>query len=822
MVERMVGGSGGRGGAKLRPGPAARLALRSFRRRPASALAAVVTLALGIAAAATIYAVLHGFTRPLPVPGGAEVVQIRPLAARGGEDVSVGSDVLATWADAPVLAEVGAFSVRSPLVRAGGDAPVRVQAAELSPEVFRLLRVQPSLGRLPRAAGDDEPVEVLVGARTAGALLGSDGAVLGRTLYIGDRPAVIVGVMPEGFGFPYSQSFWWVSSELGRRPPAVGAPGTGGVELVARLASGVSPALAARQLSERLARLRGIREPGADPVKVEVKGFTRDRGEGGEVVALSALLGLVLLLVLVSTANVANLFLTRSEERAHLLTVHAALGAGPGQVALQLLGESLILSLVGGLVGLAAGSVAVSFIQRTLAANWGFFWMKVTVDPPVVAFTLVLAVVLAVASGAAPALGTLRPDLSTALRADTAGSGRRTSRSSVALLTAQVAFSTAALVLALLMSLGLARMGRSGSELPRGELVMGSLTLDSIRYPDEAARADVRRRLEETLERAGARDAVLSTGIPGFRTESATLEVEGGTPPPDGSRARVGVLGVTPSFFDAFGLSAREGRLLREGDGDSGEPAVVLSPDLADDAFPGVDPIGRRIHLSDGSAAGTWYHVVGVATTPYHEGTRLRWAYVPIATRDPTTFFVALRASHGDGLAFAPALRSAVRTVDPELSLDGSMLGPPVYTLGQMLDYVGRFYRTTGLLALVGALGAVLVALLGVYGVLALDLRRRSRELGVRMALGAARSGVAGHMLRRGLLRVAPGLAVGIVLAWAAAPVFGLFAGGGDPRDPRLLAAAALAYLAATLAAVAPTAFRAGRLDPAAILRDEG
>ncbi len=807
--------------ARLRPGSALRLAVRSFHRRPGSAVAAVLTLALGIAAATTIYAVLHGFTRPLPVPSGADVVQIQPLDARGGGAVPAGSDVLSTWAAVPTLSAVGAFRTVSPLVRLPGDAPVRVQAAELSPEVLPLLRVQAARGRLPTASGDEGPVEVLVSERTAYKLFDSDEAGLGRVVDVGDRRAVIVGVMPDAFGFPYRQSVWWVSSNLGRSPDASKAS-DGGLELVARVASGVRRSTVADQLTVRFERFRRAADPGAGPVRVEVKGFTKDRGEGGEVLALSALLGLVLLLVLVSAANVANLLLTRSEERAHLLTVHAALGAGPAQVALQLLGEALVLSLAGALLGLAAGTVTVDFIQRTLAPNWGYFWMRVAIDPSVVAFTLLLALLVGLLSGAAPALGALRQDLSTALRTAAQGSGPRTSKSSVALLTAQVAFSGAALVMALVMALGLVRMARSGAALPRDQVVMGSVTLDSVRYPDRTARAEVRRLLSEALERTGARDAVLSTGIPGFRSELATLDVEGRSSSPGGSPERVGVFGVTPSFFDAFGMTAREGRLLREGDDDAEDPAAVLSPELAREAFPDGRALGGRIRLLDPSGEGVSYRVVGVATDPYRDGARRAWAWVPIRTRDPETFFVALRAVRGDGLALGPALRNAVHSADPELSLDGSMVGPPVYSLGQMLAYVGRFYRTTGWLAVLGAVGAVLVALLGVYGIVALDLRRRTREMGIRMALGSARAGVAGRMLRRGLLRVTPGLAIGMLLAWVAAPLFGLFAAGGDPRDPRLLGLAIAGYLLATLAAVAPTALRAARLDPAAILRDEG
>ncbi len=805
----------------LHPLLAVRLAIRSLRRSPASALVAVLTLAMGVAAASTIYAVLHGFTRQLPVPDGGRIVQIQLHGQRHTVALAPGPDALATWADAPALSAVGAFRVSSLRVEVPGAAPVRIDAAELSPEVFPLLSVGPASGRLPHATAAGEPAEVAVAPRLARVLFGGAPA-LGRSLRIGKTVATVVGMLPDGFGFPYRQSLWWVSSELGRGSAPEGGGDGSSLELVGRLARGATPATASSELTTTLQHVRAVRDPGGDPVRVVVSGFTKDRGESGEVVALMALLGLVLLLVLVSTTNVANLLLTRATERARLLTVHAALGAAPGQVALQLLGEAAVLSLAGAALGLAAGSVVIGFVQRTLAANWGYFWMKVAVDSSVVVFTLGLAVLIAMLAGAAPALGARRRDLSTALRTSTPGSGRNPRSGSLALLTAQVAFSTAALVLALLMSLGVVAMARSGASLPLDQVVMGSVTLDSASYPTPADRGDVRRRLLEAMGRVGARDAVLSTGVPGFRAEAATVEVEGSAVRTGAEGTRVGVFGVTRAFFDAFGVHTVEGRLLRAGDDGSSEPAAVLSVDLARDAFPRGRALGRRIRFGREGSFGPWYRVVGVAAGPFRDGRRRMWAYVPIATRDPKTFFVALRADHGGGLALAPALREAIRSTAPGLSLDESMVGTPLYTMGALMEYVGRFYRTTGFLAAVGAVGALLVALFGVYGVLALDVRRRIREMGIRMAMGARPTSVAGRVFRIALARVVPGVAIGLFLAWLAAPVFGLFAGPADPRDPRLLLAAGAGYLVAALVAAAPTALRAARVDPAAVLREEG
>jgi hypothetical protein len=390
---------------------------------------------------------------------------------------------------------------------------------------------------------------------------------------------------------------------------------------------------------------------------------------------------------------------------------------------------------------------------------------------------------------------------------------------SALLLNTQVAFSATALVIAILIAIGLVRLGGQGADLPIDEVLIAGVTLDSVRYPSAVERAALRDRLAERLAETGAGSWALSTGVPGFRGEPVRLEIPGRETA--GSSASPVLFGVTSGFFDAFGVEPLRGRLLEPGDMGPTEPVAVVSAAFAKHYFSGADPVGENIRVTGGASAEAWVRIVGVARDLMGEAVPRLWLYTPIGQRDPTSFFVLLRASDRDPRSLAPALREAVQSVDPELVLDPSMMGPPSYTLAEVLDYAGRFYDTTGLLSLIGGLGAVWVSILGVYGVLSLDIRRRTREMGVRMAIGASRARMVGRVLRQGIARVLPGLGVGLLLAWVVSPFFGLFFGAGRARDPWVFAAAITFYLAATLAAAGGPALRAARSDPARVLRDE-
>ena len=376
---------------RIYPRLALSLALRSIGRGPAVPLLAALTLGLGFGAASSIYGVYTGFDRALPVPDGSDVQRVRVLDTRG-RAVPVTVRDTATLVDATdSFEQLGAFATTGWTVRVGERGAARIAGAAMTPAAFALLRVEPQIGRLPRAGDTDA---IVVSHEFWSEYLEEDEAALGAGVLIEGTVYTLIGVMPPGHRFPFNQRAWTMLDERSEQP----------VELVARLAPGRTAAQAATDVERVLEGERSAAGVEVPDLRVDVLGFTRERGESGENAALATLLSLVVALVLVSCSNVSNLLLARALARSEQLLVHAALGAGPGQLVVQMFLEALLISLAGAVAGLGLASVAIRYIETTLAGNWGYYWMRVAFEPRVVLFTLALAVFTGLAAGLVPAL----------------------------------------------------------------------------------------------------------------------------------------------------------------------------------------------------------------------------------------------------------------------------------------------------------------------------------------------------------------------------------------------------------------------------------
>lgn len=789
--------------ARIHPLLALRLAARNIVRQPGVPVAAALTLALGYGAAASIFGVYHGFGRPLPVPAGEDVVRLR-VAEPDGVRMMLGRDQLDLLASVTDLfLSVGAFAGDSSIIAGDDLPPRRVTSARMTPEAFVALDVAPALGALPPA---DSGAVVLAHDLWVEAFE-ADPAVVGRVVRVGGRSVDVAAVMPPGFAFPYRQQLWL---PMDRSDPDVAG------ELVARLVPGVSTAQASRMLEARWNA--SFADAEGETARTLVDGFTDARGEGGEELALLALLSLVIALLLVSCSNVSNLMLSRAVTRSRSLALHAAIGAGPGQVCLQMLTETLLIALGGAALGLVGASGAVRYIEGTLAPHWGYYWMRVQMEPAVAGFTLLLAAGTALVAGMLPAVRAARADVSEPLKQGSGGSDRRSTRMSWLLLTGQVAFSAAALVVATLMAMGLFRTREVEAGFPAAEVFVASVSLDTDRYQEASVRRGFRERLLDRLNDSDeVRSAALTVGLVGMHGQFGRLAVDGVEPDPEARPSRILSFGVSRDFFEVFDLTLEQGRLLLPGDTD----AVVVSADFASQHL-GSDALGRRIRLE--GVAERWWRVVGVVSNVviYDASLdrRLDWAYLPLEQLEPVGFYVTYRPA-GEAAAATRVVTSAATALDPELPLSGAMGGGVGVPVTQVLAYVRRFMLTAGTLGAFGGLAAALVAAIGLYGIVAFEVGRRLPDFGLRMALGARRDQVLGLIVRHALARTAPGLVIGLLIAWAAGPYFGLFLFGVPGRNPLVLGGAALAYLlVAALAALVPGR-RAATLDPAQVLRGE-
>ena len=800
---------------RLRPLLAFRQALRQLRREPGTAVYAALTLALGLGAATAIYSVMTGFTRPLPIPEGERVVQVRLTDPENGRTDITADDLQAWQESSRSLAEVGAFTTARTAV-AAPDRPSRLASgARLTAGAFRLLRVEPLMGRLP-SAGPGDRETVVVSFDVWRDRPDRDPRALGTQLRVGDDLLTVIGVMPEGFHFPFHEDLWTVLD-----PDATPAAP---LEIVARLADDADRDEAREELQAILSAHRTAATGTAGTARVEVAGFTEKRGESGETTLLFGLLLLVLALVLVSCSNVSNLLLERAMARARTLSVHQALGAGPGQIVLQCFAEA---SLVGGMAllpGLVVAYGVIRFIEGTLADHWGYFWMKVALQPSAVLFAGALGVVTALVSGTIPALRSGRTEVAALLsQASHTSLGAPRPRVSRILLTGQVALSSIAVIASVLMATGLYQTRKVVDGFPARSILWSSLRLDSPRYDSAAAREDYRSRLLAGLdEQPGVRRAALSTGLPGRYAPIREVSVAGEAD--DGRDGAVRTASVTPGFFDLFDLRILRGRDFHPFE--DAEPIAVVSEDFVRHRLGGGPAIGRTLQILDPAGESRELRIVGVVDDvviyPSRRSSHRDFVYVPIDLSGPRELYVTIRGysewgergEHSERRTIAHGLTQASRAADPDVPLDA------LEALPETLAYVRQFLETLGVLAILGGLGAVAVVAIGLYGIVAYDTRRRLPEVAVRLALGAGTDRILWSVVRQGLLLLLPGVALGLGATYLLTPLLGVFLGSASSHDPRIFAGALAAYLVIALLATVGPARRAAACEPWTILKD--
>ena len=799
-----------RGIPRLGVGSAFRLALRGLVRAPGTSLLAIGVLVLGLAAPVTFFSLLVGAIRPLPVPGGDRLIRVEVTQpVTGGGVVPVTLQDLELLQGSGSLESLGAFRVVDGTLVDPERAAARISAAVLTPEVLPLLQTEPALGRIPTS--EEAEIGILLGFELWQDSYEGDPGVLGRDVLFNGENRVVTGVLPEGFGFPFSQNAWMLlESGVVVQDP---------VELVGRLAGGVSLDAASVELAGRWARGDELREPDRRGGLFEADSFTGGRGESGEGIAFLGLVLVALALLFIACANVANLLLVRATERIRSLGVQAALGAGRVELSAQLFLEALLLAVVGGAGGLLLAWVGVGAIERTLAAeHFGYFWMRMAVDGRVVAFASILVGGTAVFAGTLPILRILKVDLQGILKAGgghgTVGGGGSWGRGFV---TTQLALSCAALVAAGLTGESLAKSRDFGRGVPADEILVASLDPGGASEPSGSGLEGRLVTLSEDLAAmAGARGAALALGAPGYFEPWGRFELEGEEP--QRAQDRQGVLwnAVTPGYFSLLDLEIDRGRGLEDGDDGESPPVAVVSEALVSRHFPDEEALGRRLRILDADSA-TLFTVVGVVgDVDMGGGPSTPNERVYLSLRQlPRQSVLALVRSETEPALLASSLRQVVAGVDPGIPLWS------IRTLSEAHAYMIRIPRTIAALALAGGLGGLLVAAVGLYGLLAFRVRQRRRELGVRLAVGADGRRLAVETLKLALRQLLPALALGLLLAWLVAPILGVVLLGLNPRSPSTYLGVAVAFLGVGLVAALIPARRAAAVEPAEVLRGE-
>lgn len=809
-----------------------RFAVRSLARHPGFAAVIVLTLALGIGADTAIFSIVNAsLLRPLPYGEPDRLVQVQ--ARRGADELGVSwLDYLDWKAQSRAFEDMAYFQeARIHLgLREGAEAAGAVMTTG---NLFSVLRVQPILGRgfLPEETRTGAAKVAVISHELWTRRFGGSPDVLGQTVRIEGESHAVIGVMPPGFHFPSNADLWVCVEPLEqeyRNPRTVR-----GMEVVGRLKPGVGsePASAdLRAVAAGLARQYPDSNAGVEVLSVPL----RDRWVGDVRTSLLLLLGACGFLLLIACANVANLLLGRAVARQREISVRTALGAGRARLVRQLLTESLVLAGLGGAAGLLFASWGTQALLHSLISMSPAelpAWIRVETDATVLAFAVGVSLLVGLLFGLAPLVPAMRVDLISSLKEGsrgTDGSGSRQVRNLLVV-------SEVALALLLLLGAGLTMKSlvRLWSVQP-GFQSEGVLTL-TARFPfygseDNQARAAL---YQQALERIGSLPGVAAVGantdLPLTGTEAwhrTDFSLPGQSPEEALLNPKANLQRVTPGYFRAMGIPLLRGNAFADSTIQEGAPrSILVNRELAERLWPGRDPLGQRIVLGNASRRREWT-VIGVVGNVRHQGLDrdsgldLYTPFFQFPSSEALTFVVRSdRAGRkGDEQALSgllAAARAEIRAVSPDLLVENA--GP----LDRLVASALWRPRLWG--ALFGAFSAValLLAAVGIYGVMSFTVGQRTREIGLRMALGAGRGAVARLLLGQGLRLTLTGIAAGLI----GAVVLGRFLAGllyqVEPTDlPTWLGISLLLAAVSLLATWIPTR-RAMRIDPMVALRRE-
>lgn len=800
-----------------------RYAVRTLRKAPGFTIIAALTLALGIGANTAIFSVINTvLLKPLPFTRPDELALVWGAYPDFGRTATSLPDFLDYREGSDTFTQLSALAVTSSNLDLGRGEPERVSRALTTADFFQTLGVLPAAGRffLPdedrggaSSVSAAEQVVVISHELWQSRFAGSADAI-GRTVHLHGSPYTIIGVAPPGFHFSSPVDVWTplnLNAEMHRRGEFL--------TLIGRLRPGTMLPQAERELktiSERLAE----QYPDTNRrIRAEVVSL-REQVVGPVRPALLAFMAAVGLVLLIACANVANLALTRASIREREIAVRAALGAGRGRIVQQLLTESMVLALLGAGLGLFLAYIGVEVLRNTQTELVPRF-AEVAIDLRVLGFTLLLALSTGVLFGLAPALQLGRTALSGSLRSGGRGVAGQAGvrRLRAALVLGEVAVAFVLLVGAGLLVRSLERMQQVDAGFEPSGVLTARVSLPALHYPEAAQRLAFFDRLLATLSSApGVQTAALGSGLPlGGSANYLAFSIEG-RPDDRDVMQDAHLFLVTPAYFDLLRIPLLQGRAFEDQDHANAPRVAIVNQTLARRYWPDRSPIGQRITFGDPAhPESQWLTVVGVVGDTRVTGlTDAPYAqiYRPYTQVGQGTMAVLLRTT-GDPARLAGTLREAIRSQDP---------GLPVYDVKSMESFVGESiaqpristWLTTGFAGI-----ALLLAAIGIYGVISYSVTQRTAEVGVRIALGARPADVLRLIIAQGMRPVIAGIVVGLAGAWLTARLIRGLLFGVSASDPLTFVVVPVFLAGIALLATYIPARRATRVDPMVALRAE-
>jgi len=801
-----------------------RYAWRSLNHQRFGSILVIGMLALGIGSTVAVFSLVNGlFLRPFPFPEPDRIVYVNETAPKWNlEETSVNYHDYAQWRrDQKVFEAIALYDERA-FNLATDQGADRMQGASVTMDFMKVLGIQPIIGRMFTQEEDSPkgPLVTLIGEAVWHERFGGRADVLGKELKLNSRVFTIIGVLPKAAEFPGGVRLW---------VPMQGDPNTNEQSYSFTGLARMKPGVTIEQANADLVRTQqGIfdtrdKERVVTPFARDLREqFTRDFGT-----VASTLGAAVSLLLIVACANVAALMLARALARRREMGIRLAVGASRARLLRQLLVENVMLSIVGGAAGLAIGQWAIQLLLTSLP-DQAPSWTNFTLDGRMIAFTIATSVATAILFGWAPALHAMNSDVRAAMATATAGStapvrGRRTLW---ALVVAEFALASLMFVCGGLLVRAYDRVRNTDPGFDPSNVLTFTVAVPAVKTPDDASGLAYRKRLVERMRAvAGVTEVGLISCAPVSNCHWGSFFTAENAPPrgPNDPNPVILMRVASPEYFSAMGVRLKEGRFFNTSDGSGGrdqDGTIIVNDTFVKTTWPGAaSGIGKRLYQGSGPPASgrpiRWLTVVGVTEDLKHYGLERPvrpgiYLPVPIYPRNANT--VVLKTA-GDPASIAPAVQAAVREIDPEI---------PAYdmrTMDERLALSRSLRAAYSWMLGVFAVMALVLALGGSYGVTSYLVSQRTRELGIRVALGAKRSDISRTVLKGSLAVVSIGVVIGIAGAIGAGRFLASLLFGVPPYDAVILAIAAIALAATGFLANWLPARRASRVDPMVSLR---
>jgi predicted permease len=796
-----------------------RYACRSLLRSPALTIVAALALPLGIGLTTTMFSIVYGaLIRGLPYPDGDRIMLIgRANLAKDIRNESLPiQDFVDYRKEQHTFNDLAGWTSGTIYV-SGDDKAERFTGAWITANLFDVVGVRPLLGRTFRA-GEDTPAgeKVAILSYTVWQQrYGGDRTIVGHQLRVNGAPHTVVGVMPEKFAFPDDDQIW-----VPLQTDPLAAPRGQGqfLQVVGKLKPGVSLDQASVDLATISKRLGAEYKESNEGFTATVRGFV-DQYIGNEPrQLLYTMMGAVFFVLLIACANVANLLLDRAAHRTKEVGIRTALGASRAHVIRQFLAEAFVLSLVAALLGVGVAQLGIGAFNRAITITQVPFFIDIRLHPQVLLFTIGVALLTTLISGAIPALQSSRADINEILKDESRGaSSFRIGRISRGLVMFEIALSCGLLVAAGLTIKSVTKLGNMNPGFTTKNVFTARVGFPAA-YTDTVAQAQF---FDQAVQRVaalpGVQAAAIAVGLPGAQQglNGLRLSLEGATYAKGKDHPVTRGTSVTPGFFSTLNIPIVAGRGFTDADREGSLPVAIVTRSFAVKHFKDKDPIGRRIRLGDDQNKAPWLTIVGIAGDVFTGDQQEPFSPVlfqPLAQQRSGFAYVVARTMNAP-MSLTAGVRSALASLNPDIPLYW------VQTLDAAIAQRLWFVRVFGTMFVIFGGIALFLASVGLYAVMSFSVSRRIREVGIRMALGAQARDVVGMIFRQGIVQLAIGMVLGLAMAFGIARLLSVILFQVQPRDPVIFGGVAAVLVGVGLLACLVPARRATLVDPLVALR---